>query len=139
MVERGGDVKAWVTPNVQAKTIKPLMMAHVLPDTMVFTDEATHYGLVRRSGYQHKRVNHSAHIYVDGDVHTNQIEGFWALLKNGILGAHHAVGRQYLQSYVDEYTFRYNHQKDDQPMFKTMTDRVRKVRAGTFGEYAPIG
>ena len=43
-----------------------------------------------------------------GDVHTNTIEGFWSLVKRGIGGVYHSVSRKYLQSYLDEYTFRYN-------------------------------
>lgn len=139
MVERGGNVRAWVTPDVTTRTIRPLVEGHVLPASMVFTDDASQYGLVRRSGYQHRRINHSAKVYVDGPVHTNTIDGFWSLLKNGIRGAHHSVGADYLQSYVNEYTFRYNHRGDARPMFKTMTDRVREVRAGKHGQYAPVG
>ncbi len=139
MVERGGSVKAWVTSDVKSRTIRPLMQEHVLPASMVFTDEAHQYGLVGRSGYHHRRVNHSAKVYVDGDVHTNTIEGFWALLKTGILGTHHGVGADQLQSYVNEYAFRYNHRDDEAPMFRTITDRVRKVRTGRQGTYAPIG
>ena len=139
MVERGGDVKAWVAPNVRSATIRPLMEAHVMPASMVYTDEARQYGLVRRAGFPHRRVNHSAHVYVDGDVHTNTIEGFWSLLKNGIRGTHRMVGREYLQDYVNEYTFRYNHRRDEQPMFQTIAQRVRAVRDGQYGEYAPVG
>ena len=139
MVERGGDVKAWVAPNVRSATIRPLMEAHVMPASMVYTDEARQYGLVRRSGFAHRRINHSANVYVEGDVHTNTIEGFWSLLKNGIRGAHRMVGREYLQDYVNEYTFRYNHRDDDSPMFRTISERVRAVRAGKFGGYAPLG
>ena len=139
MVERGGQVKAWVTDDVKTRTIRPLMEGHVMPASMVFTDEAGQYGLVRQSGYQHRRVNHSALIYVDGDVHTNTIEGFWSLPKNGIRGVYHSVGEDYLQTYVNEYTFRYNHRKDEQPMFETVTTRVKQVRAGQYGGYSPVG
>ena len=69
----------------------------------------------------------------------NTMEGFWALLKTGILGTHHAVDANRLQDYVNEYAFRYNHRNDEQPMFRTITERVRKVRAGKQGEYAPVG
>ena len=72
-------------------------------------------------------------------MHTNTIEGFWSLLKNGIRGAHRAVGADYLQDYVNEYTFRYNHRGDDQPMFRTIANQVREVRAGRYGQYARIG
>jgi len=76
---------------------------------------------------------------VTGSVHTNTIEGFWALLKTGIIGTHHAVGAKYLQTYVNEYAFRYNHRDDARPMFKVITDRIRHTRHGQFGAYAPIG
>lgn len=53
-------------------------------------------------------MNHSQGVYVSGDVHTNTIEGFWATVRRGIGGTHHAVSTKYLQSYLDEYAFRYN-------------------------------
>ena len=40
--------------------------------------------------YQHRRINHSAKVYVMGDVHTNTIEGFWSLVKRGIGGVYHS-------------------------------------------------
>jgi hypothetical protein len=61
-------------------------------------------------------------------VHTNTIEGFFGLLKNGIRGVYHAVSREYLQSYLDEYTFRYNERNSTRPMFWTILDRVTKDR-----------
>ena len=139
MVERDGDVRAFVTDDVKTRTIQPLVDAHVLPESMVYTDEARQYGLLKRTGYEHRRIRHKARVYVDGDVHTNTIEGFWSLLKNGIRGVYHSVGRDYLQTYVNEYAFRYNHRDDDSPMFRTIAARVREVRAGTQGTYAPIG
>ena len=138
-VERGGRVTATVVANVRKGTLVPLVTAHVMPESTVFTDEHTAYNDLPKRGYQHKRVNHSANVYVDGDVHTNTIEGFWSLLKNGIRGAHRAVGADELQSYVNEYVFRYNHRKDTQPMFRTLAERTRAVRAGKHGSYAPLG
>jgi len=59
-----------------------------------------------------------------GDAHTNTIEGFWSLVKRGIGGVYHSVSRKYLQSYLDEFSFRYNHRKDDQPMFVSLLEQV---------------
>ena len=129
MVERQGNVKAWVAPDVKWSTIRPLVMPHLMPAATVFTDDATQYRGGQFHGYHHRRINHSARVYVNGDLHTNTIEGFWALLKTGILGAHHAVGAGYLQSYVNEYAFRYNHRKDVKPMFKTMLDLTPRLVA----------
>ena len=61
-----------------------------------------------------------AGVYVSGDVHTNTIEGFWATVKRGIGGNYHAVSTKYLQSYLDEYCFRYN-------------NRDTTTRRGVFG------
>ena len=109
------------------------------PSRWFYTDEARQYGLLKRTGYEHRRVRHKARVYVDGDVHTNTIEGFWSLLKNGIRGVYHSVGRDYLQTYVNEYAFRYNHRDDDSPMFRTIAERVREVRSGKLGNYSPVG
>ena len=59
-----------------------------------------------------------------GNIHTNTIEGFWSLSKNGIRGTYHAVSDKYLQHYLDEYSFRYNHRNDESPMFLTMLQKV---------------
>ena len=91
---------------------------------MVYTDEYYAYRGLEREGYGHKRVYHADKIYVVGDVHTNTIEGFWSLLKGGLSGVYKAVGKQHLQHYVDEYAFRYNHRKDERPMFLTVLEQV---------------
>lgn len=44
----------------------------------------------------------------DGIIHTNTVEGFWSLLKRGIIGIYHSVSSQHLKLYVDEFVFRYN-------------------------------
>ncbi len=62
--------------------------------------------------------------YVRGHSHANNIEGFWSLLKRGIGGVYHSVSPKYLQSYIDEYGFRFNHRKDKRSMFKTILEKV---------------
>jgi len=59
-----------------------------------------------------------------GNIHTNTIEGFWSLLKRGIGGVYHSVGKEYLQSYCDEYSFRYNRRAGDDPMFTSLLSQV---------------
>jgi transposase len=109
MVERErGRVVAKVVPDVQHDTIRPYITRFVLPSTVVYTDEYQIYDRLDGS-YVHRRVHHAAKVYVDGDVHTNTIEGFWALTKNGIRGVYHNVSRKWLQGYLNEYAWRYNH------------------------------
>lgn len=125
MVERGGKVGAYVVPSVLAPSLAKHIDARVLPATTIFTDEAPSYvGIARKRGYEHKRVHHKAHIYVDGTAHTNTIEGFWSLVKNGIRGVYHSVSSGYLQSYLDEYSFRYNRRDGQDPIFWAILDRA---------------
>lgn len=141
-VERGGRVRTRVLGRAVTPTIAnimPLIDGHVLPSSMIYTDEASHYVNLAKRGWAHKRVHHRARIYVDGDVSTNSVEGFWALLKNGIQGVYHSVSEKHLQSYANEYSFRYNHRNDAQAMFTTVGQRVKAVRAGQYGEYSPLG
>jgi hypothetical protein len=63
-------------------------------------------------------------VYVMGDVHTNTIEGFWSLVKRGIGGVYHSVSKKYLQTYLDEYSFRYNRRVAGQPMFISLLAEV---------------
>ena len=61
-------------------------------------------------------------------MHTNTIEGFFGrCTKNGIRGTYHSVRTRYLQSYLNEYAWRYNHRDDERPMFWTILDEVRKA------------
>jgi len=139
IVERKGRVVAQVVPNVQASTLIPLAQTRIMPSSTVYTDELPSYNRLRSMGYVHKRIHHAARVYVRGDVHTNSIEGFWSLMKRGIGGVYHAVSQKYLQTYLDEYSFRYNRRNQGQPMFESVTERVTKVRSGRYGEYSPIG
>jgi transposase len=61
-----------------------------------------------------------------GDIHTNTVEGFWSLVKNGLRGVYHSVGHHYLQSYLNEFSFRYNRRFDVQPMFMSFLKQVEK-------------
>ena len=129
-VQRKGKVRASHMPDGTAATLLPQVRRHVLPASIVYTDELPVYVNLPAHGYQHRRINHSAKVYVQGDVHTNTIDGFFSLLKRGIGGAYHSVSAKYLQRYVDEYVFRYNHRNDEAPIFRTMLRRVKDVPAG---------
>jgi transposase-like protein len=127
-VERGGRVVARVVPDGKYPTLLEQVRLRVLPQSMIFTDEADQYGALPSMGYQHKRVNHTARVYVDGDAHTNTIEGFWSLTKNGIRGVYRNVSNKYLQMYLNEYAFRFNRRGRQSPMFHHFMNRVvRKV------------
>ena len=127
IVEREGKVVARVTSDVKARTLMPIIRDQVTSLAVISTDEMRSYHGLARAGYAHSTVNHAAKVYVSGNVHTNTIEGFWSLIKRGIGGVYHAVSPRFLQHYLDEYTFRYNHRGDAAPMFTTMLRRVEKA------------
>jgi transposase len=126
IVERKGRVITRVVEDVKDKTLLPIVAERVFPKATVYTDSFGAYDKVGWMGknFRHERINHSAGVYVAGHVHTQTIEGFWSLLKRGIGGVYHAVSIKYLQSYCDEYTFRYNRRADSQPMFKSLLSQI---------------
>src|SRR6185437_1493527 len=126
MVERGGKVIARVTKDVSSKAVFPIIAERNLPASTVYTDFYATYDHLGEmpQGYDHQRINHSAKVYVMGDIHTNTIEGFWSLLKRGIGGVYHNVSEKYLQMYCDEYSYRYNRRFDEKPMFTSLLDEV---------------
>lgn len=69
-------------------------------------------------------MNHSEGVYVSGDVHTNTIEGFWSLTKNGIRGVYHSVSSKHLQGYLNEFAWRYSYRKADEPLFELLLRRA---------------
>jgi transposase len=123
-VERKGHVIAVKVPNTDRITLMPHIKNNVAPTTTIFTDEMSAYDTLNQNGYNHQIINHSEHVYVRANVHTNTIEGFWSLVKRGIGGVYHSVNPQYLQSYVNEYSFRYNHRKDETPMFQNFLNQI---------------
>jgi transposase-like protein len=136
MAQRQGRVKAVIADDVTASTLHGIVKEHILPGAIVFTDEYASYNGLAARGYQHHRINHSAKIYVSGDIHTNTIEGFWSLVKNGIRGVYHSVGRHYLQTYLNEYSFRYNRRFDTRPMFLSFLSQIEKRE--TVARRAPV-
>ena len=111
-VERGGRVTAKATRKGQlkGKHLRAFVRANVdTRNAALITDQYTAYSGMHRV-LPHHVINHSK-WYVDGDIHTNTIEGFWALLKRGMFGQFHSVSRKHLQRYVDEFCYRYNLRK----------------------------
>jgi len=124
MVQRGGKLEVRKVKNVKRNTILPIVADNVEKGAQVFTDEFNVYQALPAMGYEHATVPHAEKIYVLGNAHTNTIEGFWSQVKGGIRGVYHSVSATYLQHYLDEYAFRYNHRDDVTPMFLTFLSRT---------------
>ena len=107
MVEREGKLNAKAVENVKHETLSREIINNVKESAKLYTDEWLGYKGLERI-YDHSIVKHNQSQYVVGRIHTNTIEGFWSLLKRGIVGIYHFTSKKHLQKYVDEFVFRYN-------------------------------
>jgi len=78
------------------------------------TDESRLYRNLKGRGFDHEIVIHSDKEWVRGDVHTQSIDGFWGLLKRGIIGSFHQLSIKHLDRYVQEFCYRWNNQSNQQ-------------------------
>jgi transposase-like protein len=108
LVERGGELRARKIDHVSAKTLKAELRKHVSKSATIMTDKYTVYNGLDNEFAGHGVVDHGTGEYVNGDVHTNTVEGWFSLLKRGVMGTFHHVSEQHLDRYVDEFVFRYN-------------------------------
>ena len=111
-VRRGTDdsasqVRAYVLKSPNAHPHGRIAREMAVPGSKVYTDNATLY-TGSMDGYRRETVNHSAKEFVRGDVHTNNVENFWSLLKRAIRGTYISVDPIHLFRYVEEQAFRYN-------------------------------
>jgi transposase len=124
MVENQGSIKAITMKKATAGEILPYMNENIDPLAIIHTDESSLYARVKDYFIIHNTVDHGL-TYVGKDgTHTNTIEGFWSQLKRSINGTYHCVSPKYLQSYVNEFSYRYNYR--GVPVFPLLIERAGK-------------
>ena len=112
-VSRKGNVVARVIENVRASTLTEFVRESVSTKvSLLCTDQWVGYKSLNKE-YPHKTVDHGIGQYVVGAVHTQTIEGFWSLVKRGMIGTFHKVSHKYLPLYVAEFQFRYNNRENE--------------------------
>lgn len=117
LVERGGKVRSFAMPLVNAANLKRAIHDHVDKSSTLMTDEHTSYSKIGKGFADHQTVNHSKKEYVRGNATTNTVEGYFSLLKRGLTGTYHHVSARHLHRYLDEFNFRYN--------ARTVNDAIR--------------
>jgi transposase-like protein len=123
-VERGGRIKATVVPSRRGPHIHDQVVEWVKPESIIYTDEWPAYNRLGGHFAGHYRVRHSTREYVVGDAYTNTVEGFFGNLKTGIRGNYKKVSHRWLQGYLNEFTWRYNHRRDRRAMFHLLILRA---------------
>jgi transposase-like protein len=107
IIERGGQLRAIKVLNTRGYSLRPFIVNNVEFGSTIHTDEWWGYRGLSRI-FKHQYINHGAGEYSKDGVHTNSIEGFWSLLKRGVIGIYHSMSDKHLQKYLDEFVFRYN-------------------------------
>jgi transposase-like protein len=123
IADRKGHVHAYPVPNMGWATIGPILRRHAQEPSTIYSDSAKGYERLGIHGYDHRWFNKKQKQVIRG-VNINRLEGFWSVLKRGITGVYYHVGKAYVQTYINEYAFRYNHRDDDRPMFLAFLSRV---------------
>ncbi len=123
LVERDGMARSFHVANVNAKTLRPLIVTNVDRSAHLMTDESPVYTRVGREFNGHSSVNHSASEYVTtgGFKHSNTVENFFSIFKRGVIGTYHHMSEAHLARYCREFDFRYNTRK--------LTDSERTIEA----------
>jgi transposase-like protein len=123
MMERGGNVRAFVVEGRRKAELQKRVREHVEAGSAIFSDELKSYdGL--ETEYQHAVINHAVE-YVNDNVHTNGMENFWSLLKRGLHGTYISVEPYHLFRYIDEQACRFNNRKmDDAERFDTVVREI---------------
>ena len=115
LVEREGRARSFHVVSVTAKTLRPIMEEQIAADSYIMTDDAGQYAHTSKpltdNFTAHGVVKHSIGEYVRGDIHTNTIESYFAIMKRGLVGTFHHVSAEHLKRYLSEFDFRYNYRE----------------------------
>jgi len=123
-VERGGNVRTKVEDNRRVEKVLSFAKETIAEGTHVVTDEYRGYDRLSHVGFSHSTVKHGRSHYSWKGQHTNSIEGFWGQFKRSIRGTYHFVSEKHLQSYLNEFAFRYNLRASEVPVFSVLLQRV---------------
>jgi transposase-like protein len=108
---------------LSGKQLMKIIEDNLLPNSTIITDEFSGYNRLNRSNkYSHHVIDHSKD-YCIGNIHTNNIESFWATLKRGIYGIYHHISVKYMDKYLNEFTFRYNN-RDRKDIFDLLVKQT---------------
>lgn len=133
LVERQGRVRSHHLASINATNLRPLLEEQLADasKTHLMTDGEGQYRIIGPMFKSHQVVNHGIGEYVRGDAHTNTIEGYFSILKRGIVGTYHHVSGEHLKRYLAEFDFRYNNREalgigDRERMVKSIAGIVGK-------------
>lgn len=132
MLERSGEVRAFVVPTRRKHDLQSRIRAHVKAESAIYTDALLSYQGLKHQDFIHQTIDH-AERYVDGQVHTNGLENFWSLLKRALKGTYISTEPFHLFRYLDEQVFRFNNRATKEVQIND-GDRFRKALSQIVGK-----
>lgn len=121
-LERGGNMRALVVPNMKRPTMTNFMEQNVEKiGTRLLTDKSGHLRPIEKM-YARYSVDHHRGEYARGDIHVNSMENFWSHTKRSITGTYKAISKKHTQSYLDGFVFHYNNRHNDKKRFLTLLE-----------------
>lgn len=108
LVERDGRARSFHIANIHANTVRSALVTNIDRASTLMTDEARVYRLVGKEFAGHGHVLHAGRTYAKGDVHSNNAENFFSILKRGVVGTYHHWSEAHLHRYLVEFDFRYS-------------------------------
>lgn len=108
LVERNGRARSFHVANVNAKTMRPLIVTNVDRRSHLMSDMAYVYTRVGLEFTSHGAVDHGREEYVRAGCHSNTAENFFSIFKRGVIGTYHHMSEAHLSRYCAEFDFRYN-------------------------------
>lgn len=109
-VSREGMIIIQPLKDRKTPSLREFVNKHIEPQSTLITDEYKSYKPIGKS-FNHLVIQHRLGEYKNGIAHTNTIEGFWSILKRGIIGIYHYVSAKHLARYCHEFSYRYNSRK----------------------------
>lgn len=110
LAERGGKMKSQIAKE-NAATVLPILRSSIVPDTEVHTDGHGAYNRVSLD-FDHEYITHTRYEFSRAGVHINTIEGFFGQVKRSVSGTYHGISDKYIQLYLNEFVYRYNHREE---------------------------
>lgn len=112
ILQRGGKVRVMVVPDVLMINIYKNVLKNVEGGSKIMGDGFAGYRSLEKF-YDVECVDHSKGWFVDGNCHTNTIEGYWSQLKKGLKSTYHQIKPTHTQKYLNEFAFKYNYRNLD--------------------------
>lgn len=128
MVEQGGRARVKHIQSTGKRELMKQIKGNVQPTAKIYSDGFRSYRALPRHGYSHSWIDHAARQYFVDGIGTQNVENLWSQFKRGMYGVYRHCSPRYLQSYANEYAFRYSHRNTSAHMFDLFLGQIASTK-----------